>query len=156
MAKKFFVISFLLLTIGGSFLPLVTHAVNMPSIWPTGYWGDKDTGLLGCSGLTKLPDGTTILGDCSTKGFCGIVQVVLNLISFGISIAFFVLLPIFFTWGGVVILTSQGNPGKVGEGKKILTGTLVGALLSLGGYLILQTFSSLLSLPFLNISGLGC
>ena len=117
----------------------------MPSIWPTGYWGDRGTGLLGCSGIA-----------CNALGFCGIVQAVLNLISFGISIAFFILLPIFFTWGGVVILTSQGNPGKIGEGKKILTGTLVGALLSLGGYLILQTFSSFLNLNFLNISALSC
>src|SRR3989344_5640538 len=117
MSKKFGVISYVLWVAGGIFLPSTSFAltrsyvVQMHSIWPKGYRGPI---LDFCSGI-----------GCNVWGFCGIVQVVLNLISFGISIAFFVLLPIFFTWGGVVILTSQGNPGKIGEGKKILTGTLV-------------------------------
>jgi hypothetical protein len=141
MAKKFFVVGYLVLVVGGAFLPLITNAINMPPIWPTGYWGP----FVGCNGI-----------DCNAQGFCGIVQVFLNIISFGISLAFFVLMPIFLTWGGVVILMSQGNPGKMSEGKKILTGTLVGALIALGGYLILQTLGSFLNLNFLDISALRC
>jgi hypothetical protein len=128
--------------VGGISLPLTSFAlarsyvVQMPPIWPRGFWGPI---LNFCSGIA-----------CSAWGLCGIVQVILNVISFGISIAFFAVLPIFLTWGGVVILTSQGNPGKLGEGKKILTGTLVGALITLGGYLIVKTF-----VGFLNIGGIG-
>ena len=145
MQKLFRVIRYPLLVISSLAVPLKSFAaVKMESIWPTGYWGGSK-GLLGCSGIY-----------CNEAGFCGIVQVILNVISFGISIAFFVLLPIFLTWGGIVILTSQGNPGKLGEGKKILTGTLVGVLITLGGYLILQTFTSFLNLNFLDISALSC
>ncbi len=138
MLKKFRATSYLLPIIGSAFFPLTgfaadrVYSVQMHSIWPKGYWGPI---LDFCSGIA-----------CNAWGFCGIVQVFLNLISFGISLAFFVFLPIFLTWGGVVILTSGGNPGKVSEGKKILTGTLVGALLALGGYLILNTFISFLNL----------
>ena len=147
MSKKLLIVSCLSLI--ACFLPYISFAVQMESIWPTGYWGGPN-GLVGCSGI-----------NCNvgpTGGFCGIVQVVLNVISFGISIAFFILMPIFLVWGGMVILTSQGNPGKLGEGKKILTGAVVGALLTLGGYLIVNTFVTFLGIKFIGgfTGGLGC
>ena len=139
MHKKLFFISRLSF-IGGLLLsPLTSFAVQMHTIWPIGYWGG-DKGLIECSGVA-----------CNALGWCGLVQVFLNFISLGISIAFFVLMPIFLVWGGVVILTSQGNPAKLGEGKKILGGAVVGAVLTLGGYLIVNTFASILGLSVLNI-----
>ncbi|OGY99727.1 MAG: hypothetical protein A2945_01870 [Candidatus Liptonbacteria bacterium RIFCSPLOWO2_01_FULL_52_25] len=149
MNKKFRIISYALSVVGGAFTPLKSFAVQMESIWPTGWWGNPETGLLGCNGSV---DRAIKLGVpwCNALGFCGIVQVLLNVVSFGISIAFFVLMPIFLVWGGIIILTSGGNPGKLGEGKKILTGTLVGVLITLGGYLIVKMF-----VDFLDIGKIG-
>jgi len=47
-----------------------------------------------------------------------------------------------------MILVAGGDPGKLGEGKKILTGTLVGILIVLGAFLIVSTF-----IKFLGVSG---
>lgn len=39
-----------------------------------------------------------------------------------------------------MFLTSAGNPGRMGEAKKILTGTLIGVLIVLSAYLIVKMF----------------
>ncbi|MEK9180297.1 MAG: hypothetical protein AAB897_02700 [Patescibacteria group bacterium] len=109
-------------------------AATMKDIFPTGYWATK--GLLECS-----QQGCT-LDD--------LIQTALNFVSFGMTLALFVGAPILFAYGGVMILISGGSPDKLGQGKKILTGTLIGALIVLCAYLIIKTFVSLL-----GISGIG-
>ena len=44
-----------------------------------------------------------------------------------------------FIYGGIIWLTSGGSQNQIEKGKKIIVGTLVGLLIVLGAYLIVQT-----------------
>jgi hypothetical protein len=123
----YYSISFLLLII-----PLAVFAqgqASTPSIWPTGYWGP----LLSCSG-----SGQGGLSKCTS--LCDLLRTFQNVIYFGISLAFFAIAPVLLIWGGLLILIAGPNPGLLEQGKKILTGTLIGILIVLCSFLIVNTF----------------
>jgi peptidoglycan hydrolase-like protein with peptidoglycan-binding domain len=42
-------------------------------------------------------------------------------------------------WAGVLFITAAGNPGRIDEGKKIITGTITGILISLTSFVIINT-----------------
>lgn len=111
--------------------PLLASAAKMPNI---PYWGP----FVDC---TKI--------DCNSLN--GLVQVALNIVSFGITIALFFAAPALFAWGGILLLISGASPSKREQGKKIITGTLIGVLITLFAFLIVQTFVSLLGIS--NIGG---
>jgi hypothetical protein len=121
-------------------LPLVASA-HAPQLWgmPPGYWGP----ILSCSGSGQggLPKCTSL---------CDLLHTFQNVIYFGISLAFFAIAPVLLIWGGVLILIAGANPGLLEQGKKILTGTLIGILIVLCAFLIVNTF-----LWFLAKSGGG-
>ncbi len=101
--------------------PLATFAQSAPSIWPTGYWGP----ILTCHGT-----------ECN---LCHMLQTFQNLAYVMLSIGIFAIAPIFFVWGGIRIITAGASPSGITAGKSILTGTVVGVLIGLGAFLIINT-----------------
>lgn len=117
-------------------MPLPSFATPDPiNLFPTGYWGP----LVSCTGNYD-PSNPSPTGQPTCISFCDLIHTFLHVIYFGMSIALFVLAPIFFAWGGIMILIAGGDPGKMQSGKKILTGTLVGIGITLGAFLIVATF----------------
>jgi hypothetical protein len=118
--------------------PLLSFAHEI-DIWkiPPGYWGP----LVSC-GNEQDPTTGNITNPCTS--LCDLIHTSQHTIYFGISLASFVFAPAFFAWGGIMILISGGSEERLGKGKKILTGTVIGILLVLGAYLIVGTFVALL------------
>ncbi len=135
MTKKYI---FYLLAAGVILFPSFVFAAA-PSVFPTGFWGP----LVSCTG-----NGGGGLPSCASM--CDLIQTFENVIYFGISVAIFIIAPILFAWGGIMYMISRGKPEGTGAAKKILTGALIGVLIVLGGWLIVNTFVGVL-----GISGIG-
>ena len=120
-------------------VPLFASAVQAPNIWPGGFWGP----LLSCTG-----DYTQTSGTC--HDLCDLMQTVVNVIYFAISIAVFVITPILFGIGAIMIMVAGANPGMLERGKKTLTGTIIGLAIILCSYLIISVF-----ITALHITGIG-
>ncbi len=109
-------------------LPLFAFAGDAAHIFPGGYWAEK--GLLSCGGNT---------GRYCTS-VCDLLQTAQNVVSFLTTLLFFIGVPVFVMWGGFLIITAGGSPDKVKEGRKVITDALIGAVIALGAFLIIQTF----------------
>ena len=140
--KKLFAFGYVSFVLGLLFLPVIASAA-MPGI---PYWGGN--GIVSCTGLGKSDATHNSSGGSDGKActsLCDLVQTIENILSFGETVALFIATPIFFAWGGIVILTAGANPGQIEQGKKIFTGTLIGVLITLGAYLIVATVVKTLS-----------
>jgi hypothetical protein len=135
----------LILIIGSSVaLPLMASAAwSTPNIWgvPPGYWGP----LVSCTG-NYINAGT--LPPCTS--LCDLIDTIINVIYFGMSIAIFIIAPICIVIGGIMILLGGANPGMLESGKKALTGAIIGLIIVLCSYLIVNTV-----LTVLNLTGVG-
>jgi hypothetical protein len=69
------------------------------------------------------------------------------------SIAIFILAPIMVVVGGVMILMAGANPGMLESGKKAITAAVVGLIIVLCAYLIVNTFITVLSIT--GVGGFG-
>lgn len=140
-------------------VPAVSMAADMPNIWPSGFRADMPdiwplgfwapSGLVSCTGAG--PVGGTDQRNC--RNLNDLIQTFLNVIAFGMTLALFVAAPILLAWGGLMILISGGSPDKIGSGKKILTGTVVGIVIVLASYLIVKLFVG--ALGIVGIGGFG-
>jgi hypothetical protein len=147
--------------IAGSFaaLPLVSLAAETqsgsnvsytaPSLWPTGFWGPI-TWCTGSSIATANPTPSPTPGTAgqtppTCNNLCDLIGTFINVIYLLFSIAIFILTPILLVWGGVMIMLAGANPGMLETGKKILTGTVIGLVIVLCAYLLVNTVLSVLS-----------
>lgn len=73
-------------------------------------------------------------GDC---GLCDFVYLFLKLAHWGLGVMGALAL-LAFVFGGVLWLTSGGSAGQIAQGKKILTGTIMGIIIILSAYLIVN------------------
>jgi hypothetical protein len=95
------------------------------------------------SAALKLPYWGPLAVKCEGNiciSLCQLLLLAENLINFGLTILLFAIAPILLTWGGFVILTAGGSSERLGSGRKILMGTVVGVAIALGAYLIIGTF----------------
>jgi hypothetical protein len=108
------------------------------------YWGTG--GLISCVGSynVNLSNGSTFNGNSSEKpscsSVCDLIQTFANIIYFLITICLFVLAPIFFGIGGIMLMVSGANPEMRSRGRSVLTGTVIGVGIILCAYLIVFTF----------------
>ncbi|HVN26583.1 MAG TPA: pilin [Candidatus Paceibacterota bacterium] len=109
-------------------VPLFARADNASGI---PYWANG--GLLSCTG-------NYVNGAHPCTSVCDLIQTIVNVIYFGITICLFVLAPIFFTIGGVMLMVSGANPEMMSRGKGILLNTVIGVVIVLCSYLIVFTF----------------
>ena len=142
-----------ILIVGSSVaLPLVASAYTTPNLWPTGYWGQAQNGspagLISCTG-NYLSSNTG--PQCAN--LCDLINTFINIVYFLMSIAIFIITPIMFVWGGIMIMFAGANPGMLETGKKILTGTVIGLVIVLCSYLLISTILGVLGVT--TIGGFG-
>jgi hypothetical protein len=136
-------------------LPIVVAAstggtYSTPSLWPTGFWGP----LVSCTG-NYIPNATNSDGSPvnACQNLCDLIGTFINIIIFGMSIAIFIVMPISFLVGAIMIMVSGANPGLLQSGKKVLWGVVIGLAIVLCSYLIVNTFVTVLGIT--GIGGFG-
>ncbi|MEX2033537.1 MAG: hypothetical protein WD889_03245 [Candidatus Colwellbacteria bacterium] len=67
------------------------------------------------------------------------LQLGVNVINFMIHWLAFPLVLIFFLWGGFLLLTSGGSPNRVEQGKKAITGAVIGLIIVLTSVVVINT-----------------
>ena len=140
MTKKkiFYLVALVAIT-----LPSFASAA-VPNVWPTGFWGP----LLSCSG--NYTNGS--LPPCTS--LCDLISTIENIIYFGISVVVFIIAPVLFAWGGIMYMVSRGSPDGISKAKGVLTKTLLGVVITLGAWLIVNTFVGALGLSG-SVGGFG-
>lgn len=102
-------------------------------LFPSGYWGP----LTSCVGSASSTPGGT-LPVCTSV--CDILHTFQHFVYFGMSLVLFALAPILIIWGGFLILTAGASSENLNKGKSVLKGTVIGVLIALGAWLIINTF----------------
>ena len=78
----------------------------------------------------------TVNGDTNIAGFVWVI--VLNLV-FDAALMSSMVATGFIIWGGYKYIMSEGEPGKVMEGKRIITGAVIGLILTISASVISDT-----------------
>jgi hypothetical protein len=126
-----------LIPVGMAIMPLAAMAatvtpVTAPNIWgmPPGYWAPN--GLVSCTGnyLTGATNSCTDLGQ--------LLQTTVNVIYLGISIALFIIAPILFLVGAIMLIMAGANPDMVTKGRQTMVGAAIGIVIILCSYLIVS------------------
>lgn len=118
------------------------------------------TGMVGAVALAwfVIPEITLaqgLLPACAEAGDCTLCDVVGVFINFAALITEWlgILAVLMFIIGGVFIIISAGNPERVKRGRQIITGTLIGSLIVVSGWLIINfTLAALLDVDFDDVS----
>jgi len=97
------------------------------------YWATN--GLVSCTG--NGANGTPV---CTSV--CDLIGTFVNVIYFIITICIFILAPVMFAIGGIMVMVSGANPEMLSKGKSVLLGTVIGVAIVLCSYLIVFTFVS--------------
>jgi hypothetical protein len=131
-------------TLSLSIGPLQISAVQA-AIIP--YFGEGG-GIISCSGVycNTGSGGLVNTGKKACTSLCDLLTTGQNVARLLMSILAFILVPIIFTIGGLMYMFSAGNPGRVTAARQMLTGTLIGLLVGLGAFIILNTFFTALAL----------
>lgn len=79
------------------------------------------------------------------KSLCDILATTKNAIYFGITLALFVIAPLAFLIGGIILIISRGNEGMIKKGKAILTNALWGVVITLIAFTIVNQLLTLLA-----------
>src|SRR3989344_6596358 len=67
-------------------------------------------------------------------------QLIINVINFMIDFLAFPLVVLFFLIGGFLLLTSGGSPNRIEQGKKAITGAVIGLVIVLTAVVVIHTF----------------
>lgn len=94
----------------------------------------------GCRG-----DGLSIIENCQGPQ---LLELFANIIQFMIDIAF-VIAVVMVLWGGILLMVSGGNEDRVKRGRKALTGAIVGLVIVLVAWIVINTIITF----FTNCSG---
>lgn len=133
--KKIFAITFLALYI----VPAMASAAALSP-----YWGP----LVSCVGASTPGSSLPV---CSS--FCDLLATAQNFIKFGTTIALYIIAPILFVWGGVMLMTARGSETQMSEARKMLTSTVIGIAIVLAAFVIVNTFFYAFSVVFKNPEG---
>jgi len=111
------------------------------------------TGFLIKTALAQAP----LVPSCEGVS-CGkedLYQLIMNVINFAITYLAFPLVVLFFLIGGFLLLTSGGSPNRVEQGKKAITGAVVGLVIVLTSVVVIHTFFTFFVKPEVCESTLG-
>lgn len=122
-----------IIALSGWFMLPPAHAA-LDDLWRGGYWGDMPP-LIPCTGAG---DTTTGYARPPCVSLCNLIETFVHLLYFGMTIALYVVTPLLFAWGGFNILIAGGSPDKLQAGKRTIAGALVGILIVLAAYLIID------------------
>jgi heme/copper-type cytochrome/quinol oxidase subunit 2 len=84
------------------------------------------------------------------QDLCDLVAQIIQILYFMIGVGIWILIPVLFAWGGVMIMIARGNPTKASEARKILTGAVWGVVIMLCAWVIVSTF-----VTFFKLTGIG-
>ncbi|MGH7175136.1 MAG: hypothetical protein ACREGR_02130, partial [Minisyncoccia bacterium] len=115
-------------------LPLVAHATGVP------YWGPL-----------VPPDGSPNQGNVCPDAWGNVLQLINNAIALSITILIIFAAPLLIAYSGFLYLTSGANPSARGQANKVLTSTIIGIVVALAGYIIVDAV--LTSLTYQGVSG---
>ena len=127
----------ILIPVGMVLMPLAASAATVtsvmaPNIWgiPPGYWATN--GVVSCTGnyLTGATNSCSNLGD--------LLQTFINVIYLAMSIALFILAPILFLVGAIMLITAGASPDMITKGRQTMIGTVIGIVIVLCSYLIVS------------------
>lgn len=102
-------------------------------------FGSSDIDAIESGAGINSPDNLASIINSPTAGRLSIVSIL-----FFIAGAFFVF---YLISGGIKMMTSAGDPRSVGEAKQTITNALVGLVIVLGAYWIVQLAGIILGLP---------
>lgn len=71
-------------------------------------------------------------------GWDMLIVVMNNIISFSITLAIVFVAPIMIAWAGFLLVTNEGNSSKLAQAKGIITNTIVGIVIALAGWMIIN------------------
>lgn len=124
-------------------LPLLSLAASSLPSFP--YWATN--GLVSCSGDLNSPNPCTSL--------CDLLHTFLNVVYFGITLVVFVIAPVLFAYGGILIMIGHSSIEEIGgkqisisKGKGIITSTVWAVVIALAAYLIVSVFLGILGQSF--------
>ena len=83
-----------------------------------------------------VPKSCSVLGGC--QSICSIAELADNILKTGVVLAVF-LSAALFAWAGLKMLVSPANPGQQGQAKTLFLNVLVGFLIILAAWLIIDT-----------------
>jgi len=116
---------FAFLLVAGSFaLPFAAHAAAIPFFGPI--IPQEGTQAVCAAGLGML------------------ITVINNIIRLLITLAIVFVAPLMIAYSGFLLVVSQGDSGKRTEARKILTNTIVGIVIALAGWLIVDALMAVL------------
>lgn len=116
------------------------HTASRPLRIP--YWGTGSDPLLPCVGV-------------QCQSLCDLAHLFQHLIWFGMTLAVLALAPAFIAFGGIMMMVSIGSPEKLASGKKIVTSAIIGLLIALGAFIIVNTFMAFLA-PGIGWTTISC
>ncbi|MFA5870500.1 MAG: pilin [Candidatus Paceibacterota bacterium] len=113
------------------FIPSLSLAADPPSIfsginiWQNAYCGSTSSPITSTEGPK---------GPC---GFCDAIIIASNVMRYMFELVFYILFPVFFAWGGIQFMISQGNPSKIKQARQILISTVIGFVIAAAAWLII-------------------
>lgn len=120
-----------LLLLGGILLPQISFA----AIGPEALRGP----LVSCS---AAPGEGSSLKKCVS--LCDALLTFKNITEFIISLALFILAPLFLGIGGFTILTAGANPARRSQGTTMIRGTIIGIIIILSAFVLISSFIRLI------------
>ncbi len=115
----------LLFVVSSLALPLVAHAAAIPFLGPI------------------IPDGY----QTCPAGWGALLIVVNNIIRLLITLAIVLVAPLMISWAGFLLVVNPFNSGAKEQAKKILTNTIVGIVIALAGWMIVNALMVVLYNP---------
>lgn len=101
------------------------------------YSSVPDGGLVPCGAISySINDPASWMG-ATECNICYLTQLIQNIVNFLIMVA----IPIsvaMFAWSGILFFTATGNPKQIGRAKAIFKSVLIGFIISIVGWLVVQ------------------
>ncbi|TSC59730.1 MAG: hypothetical protein LiPW15_750 [Parcubacteria group bacterium LiPW_15] len=130
-------------------LALIFASLLVPALASAGafspYWGP----IVSCSGS---PQPGSALPQCTS--FCDLLVTGQNIVKMAMTIAIYIIAPLFLIWGGVRIMLARGNATEVSDARKMLLSTVIGIAITVGAFIIVNTFFSLIGWTFPTVANM--
>jgi len=120
--KKTFLV---LLFVGMLLFPSALALAHTPPLFPVGFWGP----IVSCG----------YEGGPACKDICDLVHTAQHLVYLSLTILVFIIVPIAVIAGGIFIMVSSGDEGKLKKGRQIVTSAVIGLAIGLGAFLIINS-----------------
>ncbi len=132
MRSRIFFFSFLLFAAGSLALPLAAHAM-IP------FFGPIINPLWTTNGTAN--------GIQCALGWGAVLTVINNIIQLLITLAIILVAPLTIAYAGFLLVTGQGNPGSLTKAKGVILNTIIGIVIALAGWLIVDAIMAVLYNP---------